>query len=313
MSVNRNANIIKALKPEPKDPIRYNFSASLWAIGGGGGGFENPGGNVSAGGGGGAGAVVSSSISISPNITWNIEVGAGGSGSFNGQDTYAIAYNNDYDGLVTFRAQGGRKGSLGVGGNTGTGSLEINETTQSYSAFTGGANVTGGGRNSAGGGAGVAQNGGTGSTYDGNPGSGFGGQGGAGLNNTNQLALPIIGPIAGGGGGGAGGDIGNGGNGQNGGGSGGNNATFDGTNAFTIGSGGGGAGGTLSGDGGRGFDGRFVISFTGKIGTQLNQFDIETTNAVVLRDEPSNTTVIVFITGNGTFRYNAPFPYDKRP
>jgi hypothetical protein len=298
MSVNRNANIIKALKPEPKDPIRYNFSASLWAIGGGGGGFENPGGNVSAGGGGGAGAAVSASISISPNITWNIEVGAGGSGSFSGQDTYAIAYNNDYDGLVTFRAQGGRKGSLGVGGNTGTGSLEINETTQSYSAFTGGANVTGG-RNAAGGGAGVTENGLTGTEYDGNPASGVGGRGGGGLNNINQLALPIIGSIAGGGGGGAGGDLQVGGIGTSGGGRGapytegpGQPVILNGGNAFTIGSGGGGAGGPLSGDGGNGFDGGFVISFTGKIGTQLNQLDIETTNATILTSGEDRKSVV---------------------
>jgi hypothetical protein len=306
-----NLNIVNSIKQQPKDPIRYNFSASLWAIGGGGGGFANPGGNSSAGGGGGAGAAVSASISISPNITWNIEVGAGGSSSFSGEDTYAIAYNNDYDGLVTFRAQGGRTGTTGVGGNTGTGSLEINATTQSYSPFIGGANVTGGGRNSAGGGAGLTENGQTGTTYDGNPGSGRGGRGGTGLGNPNPLALPIIGNVAGGGGGGAGGDLQTGGEGTSGGGVGGPQGAGGASNASTIGSGGGGAGGVLASSGGAGFDGGFVISFIGTIGTQLNQYDIETTNATILTS--GDITVIRFNKGNGTFRYNAPFPYDKRP
>lgn len=316
MSVNRNANIIKAIKGKDRDPIRYNFSASLWAIGGGASGVDGVASLLGAGGGGGAGAVVSSSISIVPNITWNVQVGGGGVSNSSGEDTYAVAYNDDYDGLVTFRAQGGRVGSGGTGGNTGSGSLEISATTQSYSAFTGGADTTGGNRNAAGGGAGVTQDGQTGTTYDGNPGSGIGGVGGTGLNNTNQLSLPIIGPIAGGGGGAASdtADTQIGGIGRDGGGDGGfQNDTYNGEDASSLGSGGGGGGTVGPGQGGDGYDGGFVISFNGIIGTQLGQYDIQTTNATILRDEPTNTTVILFNSGSGTFRYNAPFPYDKRP
>lgn len=307
MSVNRNSNIIKAIKGQERDPIRYNFSASLWAIGGGGGGATgsvpvspSTAGN---GGGGGAGAVVSSSISIVPNITWHIEVGGSGSINQDGGDTYAIAYNNDYNGLVTFRAQGGRKGEVwdvnnGAGGNTGTGSLEINATTQSYDARLGYATAS----NNGGGGAGANGDGG----FNNNP-----SVGGLGLYaGITGSIIPIYGEAAGGGGGGVYDSALS--NGQHGGGNGGRNGEAP-TSATKIGAGGGGGSRWNPGEGGDGYKGGFFIAFTGQVGTNLYQYDITASNASISYDEPTNTTLILFDSGSGTFRYNAPFPYDKRP
>ena len=306
MSVNRNVNIIKAVQPiVERDPISYNFSASLFAIGGGGGGEDGTASNTGAGGGGGAGAVVSSSISIVPNVTWTIEVGDGGSANSAGEDTTAITYDVNYDGLLTLRAQGGRPGNNAIGGNSGTGSVETTSATSSYAAFTGGTEVTGGGRNSAGGGAGANGNGGIGTVYDGNPGTGVGGVGGNGIN--------IFGGIAGGGGGGIG-DVVQGGTASQGGGDGGlvlATLSPNGEDATKYGAGGGGGLGHLStpGTGGAGYKGSVIISFVGKIGTELNQYDITTTNASSSYNSGTNTTTIFFETGSGTFRYTAPFPY----
>lgn len=306
MSVNRNVNIIKAVQPiVEREPISYNFSASLWAIGGGGGGEDGTASNTGGGGGGGAAAVVSSSISIVPNITWTIEVGEGGSSNSAGEDTTAIAYDVNYDGLVTLRAQGGRPGNNGIGGNSGTGSVETIFATSSYSAFTGGTEVTGGGRNSAGGGAGANGNGGIGTVYDGNPGTGVGGVGGIGIG--------IFGGVAGGGGGGIG-DTVQGGTATQGGGDGGlvlATLSPNGEDATRYGAGGGGGLGDTAtpGTGGAGYKGTVIISFVGKIGTELNQYDIATTNASSSYNVGSNTTTIFFESGSGTFRYTAPFPY----
>jgi hypothetical protein len=304
MSVNRNVNIIKAVQPiVEREPISYNFSASLWAIGGGGGGEDGTASNTGAGGGGGAAAVVSSSISIVPNITWTIEVGEGGSANLAGENTTAIVYDVNYDGLVTLRAQGGRPGNNAIGGNSGTGSVETIFATSSYSAFTGGTEVTGGGRNSAGGGAGANGNGGTGTVFDGNPGTGVGGVGGIGLG--------IFGGVAGGGGGGIG-DTVQGGTALQGGGYGGlvlGTSSPNGEDGSKYGAGGGGGLGHpgIPGTGGAGYKGAVILSFVGRIGTELGEYDITTTNASSSFN--GGTTTIFFESGSGTFRYTAPFPY----
>lgn len=301
MSINRNSNLIKAIQPQVnRDPVSYNFDANVWTIGGGGGGESGlsifP--NGEAGGGGGAGAVVSASLSVIPNITWTIEVGSGGSTDSNGENSTAIVYDTTYAGLTTLRAQGGRNGSNSGGGNSGTGSVETTSATASYAAFTGGAQNTG----VAGGGAGAGGNGGNGVPFDGNPGTGIGGVGGFGKS--------VFGSVAGGGGGGITPNNGFGGTGAFGGGNGGV-VGVNGGNATTYGSGGGG-GGADNGNpstGGSGYKGTVVVSFVGKIGTQLGEFDITTTNASSSYNSGTNSTTIYFETGSGTFRYTAPFPY----
>lgn len=304
MSINRNVNLIKAIQPiVEREPISYNFPATIWAIGGGGGGESGTASNTGGGGGGGAAAVVSSSISVVPNITWTIEVGEGGARDNDGENTTAIVYNDNYDGLVTLRAQGGKKGFNAIGGNSGTGSVETTAATASYAGFIGGTEVTGGGRNSAGGGAGASSNGGIGTVYDGNPGSGVAGIGGTGVG--------IFGGIAGGGGGGIG-DTVQGGTAVQGGGDGGlvlATLSPNGEDGTAYGAGGGGGLGDTStpGLGGAGYKGGVIISFVGRIGTQLGEYDITTTNASSSFD--GGTTTIFFETGSGTFRYTAPFPY----
>jgi hypothetical protein len=308
MSINRNVNLIKAIQPQVnRNPVSYNFDANLFAIGAGGGGetsFDGGGaGDYEAGGGGGGGAVVSASISVVPNITWTVDVGEGGSADTNGGDTLLIAYDGNYSGQTTLKAQGGLAGSNSGGGNSGTGSLETTAVTQSYSGFTGGAQNL----NVAGGGAGSSQNGGAGVPYDGNPGTGLGGPGGAGDN--------IFSGIAGGGGGGITPNNINGGTASDGGGTGGDlsaaPSSFNGNPATNYGGGGGGAAAAdgITGTGGSGFKGSVIVQFTGVIGTELDQFDIVTTNASSSYDSLNNRTTVFFETGSGTFRYNAPFPY----
>ena len=225
MSVNRNVNTIQGLQPEVnRAPVRYNFDATVYVVGGGGGGQQAIGTDNGLGGGGGAGAlVVSQSLSVVPNITWTIDVGAGGASDTDGQETSVIAYNDNYSGLYTYRSQGGRTGGVGQGqgGNSGTGSVETSAATSSYAEFLGGANVSGGGRNAGGGGAGSSDSGSIGSVYDGNPGSGIGGIGGIGV------TIPTVTgnlDLAGGGGGGVTSDLQSPGPGVFGGGDGGQNA-----------------------------------------------------------------------------------------
>lgn len=297
MSVNRNVNLIKAIQPiVEREPVKYNFSGSFYAAGGGGGGetatVTHPG-----GGGGGAGIVVSASLSIVPNITYSFEVGSKGLADNAGESTTIIAYDNDYSSLVTFRAGGGNPGLNGAGGNSGTGSVETTLATASYAGFSGGAETTSGGHYAGGGGAGSFNSGSAGLPEN------FGGQGGEGAD--------IFGSIAGGGGGGV--DTGVGGVGTDGGGEGGDSLSINGTNATKYAAGGGGAGsdegGPVYGNGGEGGDGVAFILFTGKIGTNLGEFDITTTNASASYNSGANQTTITFFTGSGTFRYTAPFPY----
>lgn len=301
MSINRNVNLIKAIQPQVnRSPVSYNFDATVYAIGAGGGGesgTDTPGGGgYEAGGGGGAGALVSASLSVVPNITWTIDVGNGGGSDTKGEDTLLIAYDNDYSGLTTLRAQGGFPGLNSGGGNAGTGSVETTSATSSYAASTGGAIDVG----VAGGGAGSKGNGGAGVPFDGNPSTGLGGPGGDGDN--------IFGGIAGGGGGGITPNNIIGGIATDGGGNGSALPSSNGNPATNYGAGGGGGGAAddSTGTGGSGYQGTVIVQFTGQIGYD---FDIATTNASSSYDTLNNRTTIYFETGSGTFRYTAPYPY----
>jgi hypothetical protein len=315
MSVNLNSNIIKAVQPQVnRAPVSYNFPATIFAAGGGGGGAS---GSLAVGsltfglggGGGGGSALVSASISVVPNITWTISVGNGGASNEDGQDTSAIVYNDDYSGLVTLKSQGGRKGGFGVeadgsaaGGNSGTGSVEFSAAvTSSYAGFTGGAESRISGRQAAGGGAGAGGNGGEGNPVSG----GTGGNGGFSVQPAIIFNSRYVG--AGGGGGTSANQVSGGTGGLQGGG-----AAFGGTGTGYAAGGGGGfanLGTPAFGPGGPGTEGLVVVRFIGRIGTQLNQYDIAVTNASSSYDSGTNTTTIIFSPGSGTFRYTAPFPY----
>ena len=302
MSVNLNSNIIKAVQPfVNRNGLSYNFPANVWALAGGGGGE-----NGSNGGGGGAGAFLSASLSVIPNVTWAINVGGGGSGSFNGQDTYATIYNDTYAGITTLKAQGGRSGVSGSGGNSGTGSIITPSGTFNYTGFTGGAVISGGGNTYGGGGAGNTENGGVGIPFDGNPGTGVSGNGGQG----SEIAYFI--PLGGGGGGTTDSVTSGAGTGNDGGGNGaGGTGAFEinGQSATSFGAGGGGArtGGAGAGIGGAGSNGLFVIQFEGTIGSGSTDYNIAVTNATITK--AGNTTTITYNSGSGTFRYTAPYPY----
>lgn len=320
MSVNRNSNIIKAIKQPNIGPVRYEFPATLH-LGGGGGGAASGRPNFGGVGAGGS-TVVSASLNITPNVTYYVEVGGGGiggaavgfgpaNGGTDGEGSFFYAYTDNYDMPVTMSCEGGQGGSSNNedgGGNSGTGSVEYTTIpdVQDYPGFNGGATISGdvGGQpaGSQGGGAGSGANG-----QDGNADKLTSGDGGAGI----LVPSNIIDFVAGGGGGGACANNGTPGDGTNGGGNGGDDQSSDGTSATKLSAGGGGGGsdGVSGGAGGNGADGFAHIRFIGIIGTQLDELDITVTNATVNYDAGSNTTDILFNSGSGTLRYTAPYPY----
>ena len=324
MSVNRNVNIIKALQKPNIGPVRYEFPATLHLAGGGGGGAS---GIPDIGGvGGGGSTVVSASLDITPNVTYYVEVGGGGTGGAavaappanagtDGEGSFFYAYTDNYDTPVTMSCEGGQGGpantSLG-GGNSGTGSVEYTTIpdVQDYLGFSGGATTSG----TVGGQPASAQGGGAGSGADGQDGAGdfiTSGDGGNGI----EVLSTLIRFVAGGGGGGACANNGTPGLGKFGGGNGGTDAASDGGDATELASagGGGGSNGAIGSAGGDGADGFAHIRFIGKIGTQLNELDITVTNASVNYSAGSNITDILFNSGSGTLRYNAPYPYVPKP
>jgi hypothetical protein len=161
--------------------VKYNYSASISVAGGTGGGNST----TPAGGGGGAGMIVSQSISIVPNITYQINVGGGGAVDSNGQNSYLIGFDDSDTIPISFYAGGGFSGDSLNGGNSGTGSIVRSGIVTSYPGFTGGNGFTTtnsfGLQKGSGGGANSNSNGGNGSVgYGGN--SNDGGGGGAQFN-----------------------------------------------------------------------------------------------------------------------------------
>ena len=135
--LNLNYNINKALGGGGCiGVLKYNYSASIVVAGGGGGGSTGVTEGVGAGGGGGM--AVTQSISIIPNVTYQINVGAGGAVASDGQGSYLIGFDDNDTIPIAFYAGGGKGATTINGGNSGTGSLVRAGVTTTYSAFTGG-------------------------------------------------------------------------------------------------------------------------------------------------------------------------------
>jgi hypothetical protein len=174
--LNLNYNINKAIGGGGCIGVmKFNYSASIDVRGGQGGGNTT----TPAGGGGGAGMAVSQSISVVPNITYQIFVGSGGLVDTNGQDSYLFGYDDSDKIPISFYAGGGFSGGDLNGGNSGTGSIVRNGIVNSYPGFTGGIGFSiinaFGPQKGAGGGASNSANGGNGSNGFGGTGAGGGG------------------------------------------------------------------------------------------------------------------------------------------
>jgi hypothetical protein len=219
-----------------------NYTLTYAIVAGGAGGGGN------AGGGGGAGGLLQNTLVATPGTLYTFSIGAGGSASTNGTNSYILGVAT-----ATGGGAGGSAGpSNGASGGSGGGGSSFGNT--SGGAGIPGQGNTGGGSNSngAGGGGGASAAGATGS-------SPTGGAGGAGT------ALTITGTTvyASGGGGGAVEyyQSGSGGAGGVGGGGAGGATNVSGTNG-TINTGGGGGGGGAGGgpSGGSGGSGCIYIS-----------------------------------------------------
>lgn len=319
MAVNRNVNIIKAFRGEPIGPVTYNLPAEVFAIGGGGGGATA---TSNGAGGGGGGRYISGSVTLTPNITYTFNVGSGGAPDTDGGETYFDFYDGSYTNITKFKSQGGRKGTNGAGGNSGSGSVEYGAGgTTTFAAFNGAPSVSDGGRSSGGGGGGSDEAGTSGTTYDGNPGSGVSGAGGFGDKLSYYIPSSFVPTLAGAGGGGgatAPDGLQNGGNGGN---IGGGHGQYDGSqnpsDASNYGAGGGGngnydVGGSFNTGPGSGYKGCVVIEVPGQIGDSnkgTGFYDIAFTNATSSYFEAYGVTQILFEPGVGTLRYTAPYPY----
>jgi hypothetical protein len=271
--LNLNYNINNSLTKQCIGVLKYNYSASLTVVAGGGGG-----GNIiqseQIGGGGGGGGAITSSISIVPNVTYEINVGGGGASEQKGQSTSFIGYDdNDYEPYKIFTEGGfpGQSVAAAQGGNSGTGSIFLNEvniltTTQK----TGGNGV-----------------------FISSPYQFFGGGGGA-SNDAN-------------GGNANGGPPYNGGDGANGLSAGGGGGWFGSGPTGPVGrdgqagtaSSGYGIGGNGGGAGTRGV---VIISYPGKLKAFV-------TNATTTFD--GTNTVHTFNSGSGTFLYTVPYPWEE--
>lgn len=276
--LNLNYNINKALGGGGCiGLLKYNYSASISVIGGGGGGATDAG--SQAGGGGGGGAAVSQSISILPNIVYQVRVGGGGAVGVDGQDSSFIGYD-DIDNIpISFFAQGGKKGESLNGGNSGTGSIVRNGITTNYPGFTGGTGYSTtnafGPQKGSGGGASNAANGG-------NASDGFGGNGANGITAGGGGGAFFVGPT------GPYGDNGLAGTGNYGrGGDGYTNQQNGATNPK---------------DATNGTAGTVIISYPGKPKAFV-------TNAVTTTVD--NVTTHTFNSGSGTFLYQVPYPYEE--
>ena len=293
---------------------KFNYSASLLVVGGGGGGATGaPGGPRRSGGGGGGAGVYSGSLSIIPNVTYNITVGTAGIGGgivsasngTNGQTSSFVGFDDNDTNPLTITTTGGFGGQFGngtvggVGGNSGTST--INGLLISSSRIGGaGGELEGGG----GGGASIIQNGLPGSSQSGgngglaiyapllpNPDYTVGGGGGGGASTpTNPAGVPNpqSDPRSGGAGGGTGGGTG----------------IQSGQNAASFGGGGGGGASANPpggfGAGGDGSNGVVIIRYAGEPKAFV-------TNATTTTAD--GFTTHLFETGSGTFTYPYPYPW----
>lgn len=280
--LNLNYNINKALGGGGCIGVmKFNYSASIVVAGGGGGGSSTTQNGVGAGGGGGM--AVTQSISIVPNLTYQINVGAGGAVGAKGQDSFLIGFD-DVDRIpISFFAGGGQPGSTLTGGNSGTGSLVRGGVVTPYPAFIGGTGQIQssgfGPRVAGGGGASNQQNGvngvidGTNTAVGGNGGSGVtAGGGGGALGAGPTPPPPAVNGVAGSASSGAG--------------IGGNGAAVTQARVATAGT-----------------DGVVIISYTGKQKAFVTG-NVTTTFA-------DGITTHRFGSGSGTFLYQYPYPWEE--
>lgn len=281
--LNLNYNINKAIGGGGCIGVmKYNYSASIVVAGGGGGGSAGVAGGVGAGGGGGM--AVTQSISIIPNVTYQINVGAGGAIATDGQDSYLIGFDDNDTIPIAFYAGGGKGSTSLNGGNSGTGSLVRAGVTTTYSAFTGGTGDSQfssfGPRYAGGGGASNQANGGNGSAGDGGA---FGGNGGSGVTSGGgggYLGAGPVPPPAG-------------------------NDGQSGLASSGAGRGGDGSSAAPAGGSGRvataGSNGAVIISYTG----QPKAFVTNASTTTV-----DGFTTHTFASGSGTFLYTYPYPWE---
>jgi hypothetical protein len=282
--LNLNYNINPSKGPgNCRGEVKFNYSASIVVAGGGGGGTGGDGNGV--GGGGGGGMAVTQSISIIPNVTYQINVGAGGAVSANGQDSYLIGFDDNDTIPISFLAGGGKTGAAPVaginnGGDSGTGSLVRGGVVTQYAKFNGGT-----GSYSPSGGFGPAIAGGGGASNQANGANGTtastqarGGNGASGI-------------TAGGGGGATAGgptpppDSVNG---------------VPGTASAGAGVGGNGSGVNPSRGASAGTDGTVIISYAGQPKAFVTNASTTTVDGV---------TTHTFASGSGTFIYTYPYPW----
>jgi hypothetical protein len=304
--LNLNYNINKALGGGGCIGVmKYSYSASFFLAGGGGGGAAGGGGSgVSdffAGGGGGGAQALSSSINIVPNVEYQINIGASGSGGIpqagftagqNGQQSSFVYFNDtDRNAPITLIASGGFGAPAGGGGGT------------SANGFTGGTpGAIALGTKSGGGGGGTQQNGENGDvdgTGFGGDGGDFGGGGGGAARNIsdagvgtayNSIVIPGTAfniDLTGVAGANGGSGIGAGNAGQS--------ATFAG--------GGGGSSDsfTTSYRGGNGGQGILKIAYKGKQ---------KATGGTITYNAGQDTTTHTFTSGSHTFLYTYPYPWE---
>jgi hypothetical protein len=297
--LNLNYNINKALGGGGCIGVmKYSYSASFFLGGGGGGGAAGPQTAGGGGGGGGGAQAFSASINIVPNVTYQVNIGAGGARGIasgdnaggNGQ-TSSFIYWDDTDinppvnincagGFGAIAGNGGNSangfiGGIGLGGDAagggGAGTFQNGQDAAAPSGLTGGA---GGAYGGGGGGGGRNFAGGAGSSY---PSIVIPGSGGTEINVAD----------CGGGSGGAGiPDTGNGGG-----------------NAVFVGGGGGASdSNTTSFPGGNGGTGVLKIAYVGKPKAIVTNATTTTVN---------NITTHTFNSGSGTFLYTFPYPYEE--
>jgi hypothetical protein len=327
--LNLNYNINPSKGPgNCRGEVKFNYSASLLVVGGGGGGAsgDSDSGVLKTGGGGGGAGIYTGSISIVPNVIYNIIVGTGGVGGpapqfgpgvangTNGTTSSFVGFDDSDTNLLSISASGGFGGlrgngtNGGVGGNSGT--LTINGLLISSSKAGGAGGATTGG---AGGGASmidVGDVGGVGGSIAG------GGNGGLAIYNT-IIANPDF-TVGGGGGGGSvanpsSGDLGPAGlpdpngdprSGGAGGGAGNTTGTRNADDAISFGGGGGGGATTnianVRSAGGDGSNGVVIIKYAGEPKAFV-------TNATTTTS--GGFTTHTFNTGTGTFLYTYPYPW----
>ena len=248
-------------------PITTLSASYLIVAGGGGGGASRA--SAASGSGGGAGGLLSGSgVTIDPNSTYLVTVGAGGSGGTAGGTSggtgNGVQGGNSAFSMVTTTAVGGGYGVCGGTVNGGAGGSGGGGTGGgNYGAGTAGQGNNGGrGPNypspeglGGGGGAGAA-----GGNSSGGPGSNVGGTGGVGVASSISGTSTYYA-----GGGGGSGDVTGGAGGNGGGGAGGGPGGVSGTSGTAnLGGGGGGSNGNGGqGSGGNGGSGVVIISYPG--------------------------------------------------